>query len=93
MDASGLLLPGAVETVVRDEFGVNGYNLHLNRSLTRIPVYGRRIAVGFRFNSEIGPIGSFDPIAELNRQGLSRLPCRIYWINSCGASTCHMVRN
>src|SRR5215510_7763351 len=25
MDASGLLLPEAVETVVRDEFGVSGY--------------------------------------------------------------------
>jgi hypothetical protein len=58
MDAAGRLLPGAVETVVRDEFGVSGYNLHLNFFLTRMPVYGRRIAVRFRFNSAIGPIGT-----------------------------------
>jgi hypothetical protein len=73
MDAAGRRLPGAVETVVRDEFGVSDYNLHLNLFLTRMPVYGRRIAVGFRFNSAIRPVSPvrpMDPIAELNRQGL-----------------------
>jgi hypothetical protein len=58
MDAAGRRLPGAVETVVRDEFGVSGYNLHLNCFLTPIPVYGRRIADRNNFSTgQIGQIG------------------------------------
>ena len=51
MDAAGRLLPGAVKTVIREEFGVSGYILHVNYFPTIIPVYGRRITAGFRFSA------------------------------------------
>jgi hypothetical protein len=66
MDALGRQLPGVVETVVRDEFGVIGYNLHLNCFLTPIPVYGWRIADRNNFSTgQTGQIGSIYPICPV----------------------------
>jgi hypothetical protein len=75
-------LPVAVETAVRDEFGVCGYNLHLNCFLTPIPVYGRRIADRNNFSTgqigQIGQIGRIYPICLIcsieNKQQPQRLP-------------------
>src|SRR5215470_9369611 len=130
MDAAGRRLPGAVKTVVREEFGVSGYILHVNYFQEVIPVYGRRITDGFRFSAancsasvspsngdqlatargaESGQGGSGPQIYHIGLSTETRplpltvlnwpaavclcLPYRICLINSCGASTCHLVGN